>query len=386
MRVLVLIHEYPPVGGGGGVVAANVAREIVRRGHEVTVLTTGMETEASEDVVDGVRVVRMPGRRRGALDNKVSSNALTYLRKGRRFAREIVDRERPDVIHAHFALPAGVLGARLAKSLGAPLVLTMHGSDVPGYSTDEFRLRLALLKPIIRWVWRRSDRLVAVSGGLRDLATTFAPATKVAVIHNAIDTARFTPPDVPRSHGGPLRLVCVSRLVKRKGIQNLLAALPGLGAVLPYRLEIAGDGKYAEALRQQAADLGLTDVSFLGTRTQDELVTTYGDAELFVLPSLTEAFGMTFGEAMACGMPVIGTTVGGIPEVVRDGVDGRLVTPGDPDAIREAIVEMAARRGEFDAVGRAARERMESEFSWSSVADRYVRLFEEIRTARPTST
>lgn len=385
MQLLFLVHEFPPFGGGGGIAAANIARELVRRGHGVSVITAGDAQVTTIEDFEGVRVIRGPGSRRGPLENRVLTSMLQYLWHAPRLAQQEIVRRRPCVIHAFFTIPAGLVGVRLGKRYGLPVITALRGSDVPGYNTGQWKWPMRLVAPLVRHVWRRSAAAVSLSEGLRRIALAVDPSLPSPVITNGIDTELFRPPVAPRDHTGPLRLLTVSRLVAWKGIQDLLSALGSFTADerKHYELTIVGEGSHRGALQSQAAALGLERVRFVGAVPQVELPRYYGAAELFVLPSLTESFGQVFGEAMACGLPIIGTQVGGIPEVVRHDRDGILVPAGDPAAVAAALKAMSARRHDFDAIGAAAREHTVRSFSWPAVASAYLDLYASL--SRPAA-
>lgn len=371
-----LNHEYPPLGGGAGVVTQNVAKRLVQAGHHVQVITTRTDGMSRYQESDAVQVHRVMGRRSAALDNQPVRNLLVYLMRGRRLGRKLIAQRRPDVIHADMTVPAGLLAAELSRACAGPMVVVLHGSDVPGYSPDEFWLRIKLLTPLLRLIWRRSAAVVAVSEGLRRLALKSYPQGEIHVIHNGVDTQRFCPPDSPRDHRGPLRILTACRLVKRKGIQFLLQALAmAKRASVDFRLTVVGDGNYSTQLKDLARRHGLQEVEFLGSLRQEQLPEIYRSAEILASPSLTEAFGLTAAEAMACGTPVLSSNVGGVPEIVRDRTDGYLVPPADPGAILEALGWLLARRNELDAMGMAGRRRIVAQFSWQQVTQKYLDVY-----------
>jgi glycogen(starch) synthase len=169
-------------------------------------------------------------------------------------------------------------------------------------------------------------------------------------------------------------------LLERKGIHHLLEAL-AKPQPLNVKLIIAGTGSFEPELRALAVELGLSDrVEFLGFVRRDQLPDVYRMGDMFVLPSQTESFGLVFAEAMACGLPIIATRVGGIPDLVRDGTDGLLTDPADVPALRSSIETLlgdAELRRQF---GRSARERVERDYSWRSVAEQYLATYQACLT------
>ena len=320
VRVAVVTPRFPPDPGGVEQYAAWVARTLRDRGHEVRVIATG--DRAGETTYDGIPVVRLGTW--FTLSN-TPVNPLWAIRL-RRLLRDV------DVVNAHAPVP-GLADLAVCVS-PAPVVLTYHSGSLAKGSRLDPLLR-GYERTVLPRVFRRSRALVAVS------PVSLAHGTgRATLIPPGVDTARFHPSGEPRG----CRVLYVGRVEQSsrwKGLQVLVAALPRLRELLPQvRLEVVGDGDDLTTLQKQAADLGVADVvDWTGQVDHADLPAHYRRAGVTVLPSLTESesFGMALAEALACGCPVVGSDVGGIPFVVRDGVDGRLVPPGDPVALADAL-------------------------------------------------
>jgi glycosyltransferase involved in cell wall biosynthesis len=278
---------------------------------------------------------------------------------------------------------AAVLGIPAARRRGLPTVATLHTLDAPPP-----RSRLALHFRLMAWALRRARRVIAVSEITRRhyLERARLRPERVVTIYNGIDPTAFQagpgvreearaewaiPPDAP-----VLATVAVQR--EPKGIQHMLAALPAVAAAFPaVRYLLVGDGPHRPALEQQARDLGLADrVVFAGAR--EDVPRLLAAADIFVLPSLTEALPTVVAEAMAAGLPIIATTVGGIPEMVRHGEAALLVPPADPDALAAAALRLLANPRQAAAMGRAGRrlvaERFDIRTQARALADDYRAL------------
>ncbi|HEY7509304.1 MAG TPA: glycosyltransferase [Vicinamibacteria bacterium] len=270
---------------------------------------------------------------------------------------------RPHVIHTHLYF-ANVLG-RLAASAtpSARVVTTLHNPDY----THESRPgpRFAARKALDRWTARRNAAFVAVSSAVAEDYRRQMGWTGIEVIHNGVDLDHFAPapPSAPASDAWPqgaLRVLSVGRLHGQKGHTLLLqAAAACRSRGLALALAIAGEGPLHAELEAQARAAGLgTSLRLLGRRSDvRELMRA---CDVFVFPSLYEAFGVALLEAMACGAAVVASRVGGIPEIVEDGASGLLVPPADPAALADAIACLAERPDRRRALGRAARLRAEA--------------------------
>lgn len=378
MRVLLLNYEFPPVGGGAGHATANIASGLVRLGVDAEVLTSRIEDEQDGALVDGVPVHRVQSWRVGVHDCGLRG-AYTYVMAAALKLRRLRARRKYDIEHYFFSLPTGLLTLAPHGGPATPYIVSLRGSDVPGY--DPFNTKVerlhTLMKPLTRRIWQRASRVVALSTALARTARRTAPGLDMEVIPNGIDARRFSPPDV-RPPGKALRLITVARLLERKGIQTILEAC-AKPSVLPIELRIVGTGPFETELRDMVKAYGLEDrVRFLGFVPNEELPDHYRRSDIFVLPSETESFGLVFAEAMSCGLPIAASNVGGIPETVRDGIDGLLCPPGDPLALRENILRLASSIETREEISHSQRERILERYTWDKIAARYADVYRAV--------
>jgi len=336
MRLLLLNYEYPPFGGGASAATYFMAKELVQQGHDVDVLTSGGAGLAAEEIVDGVRVHRVCSIRRG-LHAAGLGGAASYLLFAARRLRRLTRENRFDCAHFFFALPTGALAPLWTRWTNCPYVVSLRGSDVPGYDSGRILSVLHwLLHGTMQHILEGASSVVANSASLRALATSSFPDIPMGVITNGVDTGSFRYNGVRTPHS-PRRLVCVARLVGRKGLEELLGALALLKAE-DTELTLVGEGSMRPLLEQQAKALGIAHrVTFAGVVGANEVGECYRQADCFVLPSLSESFSMALLEAMASGLPVVASRVGGIPELVEDGVNGKLVEPGSALALAQGL-------------------------------------------------
>jgi glycosyltransferase involved in cell wall biosynthesis len=385
MRILVLNYEYPPLGGGAGVATAALAQGLVDHGAIVDVVTAsaGRDGERRKAVrkddplgCGRLSVYRVKSRRIG-IHEAGMLGAASYLVRALPLVRLLLRTHSYDVVHVFFSLPTGALLPFLDLT-GTPVVVSLRGSDVPGYDPYNVNMQRVhrLLAPLTRWIWRRADRLVPVCESLGRLTANTAPGLEYTVIPNGVDLRLFHPPEKARPHtGGSIRCLAVARLVERKGLGELIRAI-GLLPRGRFSLEIVGDGPDEGVLRNLVSSLGLAgEVNFLGSLERSSVAERYREADLFTLPSSAEAFGNVFAEALASGLPILGSTVGGIPELVEHGTNGLLVPPGNPEALAQAIRYIAddpELRSKMSARNRA---KAEATLQWSQVTRRYVAIY-----------
>lgn len=260
-----------------------------------------------------------------------------------------VRRTRPDVVHSHWLLPGGLVGALLPRRAGRRNVLTLHGTDV--------ELASGRLRPVARWIARRADAVLAVSAPLARRAehVLSLPDGAVGIARLPVSSAIRPEPLPPHP---PCRVLAAGRASREKGLDVLVDAL-ALDAAQGWSATLVTEGPERPALEAQVAARGLNDrVTFHDMCPHDELFALMRDHHVVAVPSRTEGLGMVAVEALALGRPVIASSVGGLVEVVVDGDDGALVPPDDPDALAKALGALAlrpptaeaARRHEPDAV------------------------------------
>src|SRR5450631_3489507 len=308
MRILFCNYEYPPLGGGGGVVMAALARELARR-HTVTVLTSGALGLPAENTEGGVRVLRVPVFFRRELAVANFPSMLAYLpmaglrgltlRRGGRF----------DVINTHFVVPTGPVGHVLARLYGVPNVLSVHGGDLYDPSKASSPHRHAWLRGPIRYLLKAADALVGQSRNTLEHVGGFYDVHRPTEL---IPLGIERPPPVAhasrREFGIPddaFVMVTVGRVVARKATTRLVEALRAAARPAAH-LVIVGDGPDAAAVRQAAAEAGLADrVHLLGQVSDERKYHALSIADAFVSASQHEGFGLVFLEAMAFSLPIV---------------------------------------------------------------------------------
>jgi glycogen synthase len=384
MRVLLLNYEYPPLGGGAGLATAELAKGLVAEDVTVDVVTASADESAERrtserDQSTGLQLYRVRSRRIG-VHQAGMMGAATYLRHALPVVRRLVRTVRYDVVHVFFSLPTGAL-LPLLDLRGVPIVVSLRGSDVPGYDPHNLTMQRfhRLLAPLTRWIWRRADRVVAVCESLGRLTGQTCSGLDYSVIPNGVDLDLFHPTERPSGReGDPIRCLAVARLVERKGLGELLRAF----ALLPRgrcRLDIVGGGPDESRLRELASRLGVDEeVQFLGSLARPAVAERYREADLFTLPSSAEAFGNVFAEALASGLPIVGSTVGGIPELVEHGTNGLLVSPGDTEGLAQAIDYLAGDPELRRQMGARNRAKAEATLEWRQVTRQYLSIYDSL--------
>ncbi|GIX06504.1 MAG: 1,2-diacylglycerol 3-glucosyltransferase [Candidatus Poribacteria bacterium] len=382
MRLLLINYEFPPLGGGGGIVTASLAREYAAKGHQVLVLTASFRDLPRFEIRDGYRIERVPALRSQLHSAKVSemlsfdlSASWTGLWRVRDF--------RPDLIHCFFGIPTGPVAYLLGRTYRIPYVVFLGGRDVPRPHPDppHYKYLYVLLKPAIRAIWREAAAVVACSEGLRELARQTDPRVPIRVIPDGIDLSRFrAKPPVPSDSSRPFRILGIGRLIPRKGFDTLLRAAAELKSRTgrPFQVRIVGEGPEGEPLRRLAQALGIADrVEWAGTVPYERLPEQYAWADLFVLSSHAEGMPLVVLEAMATALPILATPVQGMDELVQEAVNGYRFPVGDAKALADRMQELLEDPERCVAMGQESR-RIVAKYAWPQIAERYLALFEEV--------
>lgn len=365
-RVALVTPRFPPdVGGLEGYVGRLATTLHGSDRHDVTVVTTGASRRVSREVWRGIPVIRL-GTWLTVSNTRLNPLWVAQLRR-------LLDRLDVDVVNAHAPTPG--LADVAALTARVPVVLTYHaGSLVKGGHPVDVLLR-AYERHVLPRVFSASAELVAVSPASRAHTTG-----RAHLVPPGVDTAAFTPPTAPSRQARVLYVGRVERTSRWKGLPVLLEAMVSLRERVPdVRLGVVGTGDDVPALRRLAEGLGLGEsVDWHGAVAHAQLPGFYRRAGVAVLPSTTEAesFGMTLVEAMACGCPVVGSRVGGIPFVVRDGVDGLLAEPGDAGSLARALAAVLTDPARAAALGAAGRQAAEDRWDWRHLAERTVRVLD----------
>jgi glycosyltransferase involved in cell wall biosynthesis len=288
-----------------------------------------------------------------------------------RLRRLLLGSERFDLVHAH--IYASAIAAAIATSgTGIPLVITEHTEA----SWQTWRARWAS-----RWVYRRAERMIAVSTPIRRrlIERDGVHPDLITIVPNAVVSAPEARSEEPPTGLRERPLVgVVARLQPEKGVANFLKAAVRVAPQFPEaHFVIAGDGPLRQELVALAEDLGLRDrVHFLGFRSDASAL--MGSLDVLVVPSLTEGSPLVTLEAMAAGVPVVASAVGGIPDQVRHGKEGLLVPPGDTGAMGDAIVALLRDPARARSLGEAGRRRATSEFSHAVMVRRIEDVYRDI--------
>jgi glycosyltransferase involved in cell wall biosynthesis len=373
MKILILNSEYPPVGGGAGNASAHIARLLAEMGNEVAILTSRHGNLSTDEVCNGVRVLRGPTRRRYA-DRSTALEQVSFILGASIRSMALLREFKPDATLAFFGLPSGAVAWLLKLAARIPYVVSLRGGDVPGFRPYDFWLYHKIAVPWLRIVWHDAAAVVANSRGLFELARAFDDKTEILIVPNGVDVEEFQP---THREWSPARLLSVGRVVYQKGYDVAIRALAGLKD-LQWEWHLAGDGPHRPALERSLRENGLlARVHFLGWKGADDVKKEYAAANLFIHPSRHEGMPNAVLEAMSSGLPIIASRIAGNEELVVEGETGLLVPVEDAESLQNALRELLPDSRRRERMGGNARRRVEESFSWVQVAEQYYSILEK---------
>lgn len=303
---------------------------------------------------------------------------VVFLRALSRFARLLATR-RIGLLHVHAAMKGSfwrkAAFANLARARGVPVLFHLHGSDMKSF----YARQVPWLKRAIVRELSRATRVVVLSESWRDYVREIAPGARPVVAPNYVEM-----PDRPVRDGrGPPQVLFLGLVGERKGVYDLLEAFATVRATRPDATLVIGGNGEVERARTRARELGLGDaVRFEGWVGHDRRAELLRAADIYALPSYNEGLPMSVIEAMSYGLPIVTSDVGGLPELVSDGVHGRVVLPGDTAGLADAIAGLAADPDLRRTLGEAGRRRIEASYSRDVALPALERLYDEV-AARP---
>jgi glycosyltransferase involved in cell wall biosynthesis len=387
MKVLFLTHSFPRFDGdGAGSFLLRLASALGKQGVDVKVVAPAAPDIAESARLNGTGIDRFHYAPRRYETLAYGGNMAEQVRDswsarftllgflGAEFRSAVRARRamQPDIVHAHWWFPSGLVGTWLSKLSHTPLVTTLHGTDV------RLARSVSMSRPAFRHVLHHSAAVTAVSRWLAHEAQSLVSAPSPVVAPMPVGTELFVPGGARKSNA----LLFVGRLKKQKGLDLLLRALAQLPAAV--QLDVVGEGEERETLQSLAGQLGLaTRVRWHGAQPQQALVEFYRSATATVIASIDEGLGLVAVESMLCETPVVAFESGGIPDVVQHDRTGILVSERSVEALASAIESLLARPDRGQALGAAGRMHALATFAPESVARRYIDIYHAAIASAP---
>lgn len=385
MRILMINYEFPPLGGGGGVACYYLAKELAKE-HQVDYLTSGPKGMARFEIVDGIRVNRVPILGRKELRTATSFSLLTFIPSSLLKGAKLCMDNKYDIINAYFVIPSGITGVILSKLLGIPLVLSALGGDIYDPSKRWSPHRHTVLRRLTRYLLDNSDAVTAESNDLKNKITKYHKIkSQINVVPLGFSPVSFK--GAKREDFGlsesDIILISVGRLIKRKAYDKAIQAV----AKLPWKnvkYLIIGDGPEKQHLRALAKDMLVEEmIQFRGFVSEERKFQYLSVSDIYILSSQHEGFGICLLEAMHCGLPIVATDNGGQTDFLIGGRNALLVPAGDDDILAQKIAEIIKDKAMQSAISANNRKDI-TNFYIDTISKRYINLYQKTIEGRRT--
>lgn len=366
MRVLVFNYEFPPLGGGAGNATFFLSREWGRMGIVTDVITTwfsGLDEISVEQ--DNVTVYRVKSLRK-KMEQSNPVEMLSYVVEAYKKAVSLIADQNYDLSIAFFSIPCGLVAHRLCTRLRVPYIVLLRGGDVPGFLPEHLGLLHTITMPFTLAIWKKAELLIANSKRLCDVANKTAGRIKriVEMVPNGVDTTFFKPCN--QEYKKVFTFLFVGRFVNQKNLLYLLSQFEIANRENKACLILAGGGPEKETLIQKIESSSVLKNSvFLKSWTvKNDLPLLYQSVHCFVNPSLDEGMPNAVLEAMACGLPVIASNIGGNNELVTDKKNGYLFNLEDSNSLSESMIRIIADK-QYSSMASYSRHLVQTRYSWT---------------------
>jgi glycosyltransferase involved in cell wall biosynthesis len=387
MNILVINYEYPPIGGGGGVLCKDISEGIASKGHRITVVTSHYDSLQKSQNLHGVNIFRVPVLMRKKQTVASMASMISFVPMCIWKVKELMKCNTYDLINTHFAIPSGPAGQYLSRKYNIPNVLTILGGDIIDPSKFLSPHNTFLLNQTVRKMLFGAARVVAESTDIKRNAQKYYGFDRQVDIVPLGIYPNAHPVKNRQSLGLPMDkfiFVTIGRLVKRKNLEDLLHIIKDVQVTIPSILLIIGDGPEKDNIGKLSKQLGITNaVRLLGRVSDEEKFQYLAASDVYLSTAIHEGFGIVFLEAMECGLPVISYDRGGQTDFLREGKTGYLIelgNKGDFALKLKGLLNSNPLRMDIC----AHNKNYVKEFYIEHVAEKYISIFNEVASSHKT--
>jgi glycosyltransferase involved in cell wall biosynthesis len=384
MNILVINYEYPPIGGGGGVLCKDISEGIAAKGHRITVVTSHYGSLQKSENLHGVNIFRVPVLMRKKQTVASMTSMISFVPMCIWKVKELMKCNTYDLINTHFAIPSGPAGQYISRRYNIPNVLTILGGDIIDPSKFLSPHNTFLLNQTVRKMLFGADRVVAESTDIKRNAQKYYGFDRQVDIVPLGIYPNAHPDKNRQALGLPMDkfiFVTIGRLVKRKNLKDLLHIFKDVQETIPSILLVIGDGPEKDNIEKLSKQLEINNAVRLLGRVSDEEKFQYLTAsDVYLSTAIHEGFGIVFLEAMECGLPVISYDRGGQTDFLREGKTGYLIELGNKGNFVLKLKELLNSKPLRMEI-RAHNKNYVKEFYIEHVAEKYISIFNEVASS-----
>ncbi|MCB0508976.1 MAG: glycosyltransferase family 4 protein [Bacteroidetes bacterium] len=385
MNILILNYEYPPLGGGAGIVTQHLAEEFIAKGHQVSVLTTWFSGEPEYHSYNNLTIIRLKAKRA----NTYQSNPFEmydWMRKAKQYVKAHLHDFTFDICLANFTLPGGAVAHYLKKKINLPYVILSHGHDIPWFSPSQMFFWHLLCFPIIKKIMQDADATVVLTEQLQQTAQAFIGEKnkhKIQIIPNGL--LAFSIKKGFDARDKIIQAVFVGRLVEQKDPFAVIRACKILQQQgIPIHLQLIGDGILKRDLEKYIAKHQLNQIDVLGKISQSSVLEVFEKAHILIAPSREEAMSLSILEAISCGVYVFATNVSGTKDLILNDMNGNFVEYGNAEDIAQKISTFYHQKFLKNYhYPEMMLQYIQQNYTWETSANKYLTLFEAIVHTKP---
>ncbi len=339
MKILILNYEYPPIGGGCGVVSKYHAEGLAMLGNQVTVLTTWFNGEKEEEKIDNLTIIKLKSKRK-YIHKSTFPEWISWIKKAKEFLNIHLQSQSYEYCFAHFALPGGEVARFIHRKFKIPYSIISHGQDIPWFFPKQMFKYHLITYLWIKKICIESEKLILLSQAMKKNADRFMGkySAKNKIIPNGCDCIKFTYDYAKRAF--PLKILFVGRLVEQKDPMTFLRAIKILKQKnsFPFIANVLGDGPLLQKMKTFCFQNHLDQiVEFKGWVDKEEVLLHYQSSDLKIISSKAEAMSIAALEAVSTGLYIISTPVSGNTDIIEAGINGDFINFGNEIELAERI-------------------------------------------------
>ena len=373
VKILILNYEYPPLGGGAGVVSKYHAEGLAERGYKVTVVTTWFKGEKEIELKENLKIIKLKSRRK--YDFKSTPDEwISWIFQSKTFLSKYLIKNRFDYCFAHFALPGGEVARFIQSKFKLPFAIISHGQDIPWFFPKQMFKYHIITYFWIKKICNKADKLILLTEAMKENADRFMgkQKTKNIIIPNGCKTKLFVPN--VKNKSDIFTILFVGRLVDQKDPLTFLKAIAQIDKKLQFKILILGDGPLYKKMQTFIKNKNIEKkVNFVGWVSKQELVAYYQKAHVLVSTSQDEAMSIAALEALSTGIYMISTPVSGNTELIKQGINGDFIEFKNSLQLAQKL-EQCIKNPESCIVHSDFLMKFRKKYDWENVIDELIKV------------